>query len=63
MNTFRNILALTFFICGFLFIIGAAGESDMYEEMGQYLPITVTIEKVGVGLGFIIVGSVIKGKE
>lgn len=49
-NKATDILSGVLIVAGLLLLFGAAGESDMYEEMGEYLPLMVTIKKMAIGL-------------
>lgn len=49
-NKTINILSGVLIVAGLLLLFGAAGESDMYEEMSEYLPLMVTIKKMAIGL-------------
>lgn len=49
-NKTINILSGVLIATGLLLLFGAAGESDMYEEMGKCLPLMVTVKKMAVGL-------------
>lgn len=56
----RNVVGWTLVILGLIFVFGAVGESDMYEEMGEFLPLMVTIKKVALGFGVAFLGAIIK---
>lgn len=58
-NKALNILAGVLIVAGLLLLLGAAGESDMYDEMGEYLPLMVTIKKVAIGLPMFAIGVMI----
>lgn len=49
-NKTISILSGVLIATGLLLLFGAAGESDMYEEMGKCLPLMVTVKKMAVGL-------------
>lgn len=49
-NKTINILSGVLIATGLLLLFGAAGESDMYEEMGKCLPLMVTVKKMAIGL-------------
>lgn len=49
-NKTINILSGVLIATGLLLLFGAAGESDMYEEMGKCLPLVVTVKKMAIGL-------------
>lgn len=49
-NKTINILSGVLIATGLLLLFGAAGESDMYEEMGKRLPLVVTVKKMAIGL-------------
>lgn len=63
MKTFRNIVAVALIVLGLLFLFGAAGESDMYNRAGDFLPLAVTLEKVGTGIGLLLLGMFIKSRR
>lgn len=56
----RSVVGWTLIILGLIFVFGAVGESDMYEEMGEFLPLMVTIKKVALGFGVAFLGAIIK---
>ncbi len=56
----RNTIGLILIIAGLIFTFGAVGESDMYVEMGEFLPLMVTVKKVALGLGAILIGVIMK---
>lgn len=56
----RNVIGWTLVILGLIFVFGAVGESDMYEEMGEFLPLMVTVKKVALGFGVAFLGAIIK---
>lgn len=58
-NKAISILSRVLIVAGLLLLFGAAGESDMYEEMGKYLPLMVTIKKVAIGLPMFAIGVMI----
>lgn len=62
-NKTINILSRVLIVAGVLLLLGAAGESDMYEEMGKYLPLMVTTKKMVIGLLMLAVGTVILNNE
>lgn len=49
-NKTISILSGVLIATGLLLLFGAAGESDMYEEMGKCLPLMVTVKKMAIGL-------------
>lgn len=49
-NKTINVLSGVLIATGLLLLFGAAGESDMYEEMGKRLPLVVTVKKMAIGL-------------
>lgn len=54
-----NIISITLVITGGVFILGALGESDMYDEMGVILPFAVTVKKMLLGCGIASLGVLI----
>lgn len=62
-NKAINILSRVLIVAGLLLLLGAAGESDMYGEMGKYLPTMVTIKKMAIGLLMLAVGTMILNNE
>lgn len=62
-NKAISILSRVLIVAGLLLLFGAAGESDMYEEMGKYLPLMVTIKKIAIGLLMLAVGTTILNNE
>ena len=58
-NKIINILSGVLIVAGLLLLFGAAGESDIYEGMGECLPLMVIVNKVAIGLPMIIVGVTI----
>ena len=61
MNTkVRNTIGLVLTIAGLIFTFGAVGESDMYVEMGEFLPLMVTVKKVALGFGAMLLGTIMK---
>ena len=58
-NKAINILSGVLIVAGLLLLLGAAGESDMYEEIGEYLPLMATIKKVVIGLPMFAIGVMI----
>lgn len=62
-NKALNILAGALIVAGLLLLFGAAGESDLYDEMGEYLPLIVTIKKVIIGLPMLAVGTMILNRR
>lgn len=63
MKTFANIIAVALIIGGLLLIFGAAGQDDVLDRTGEYLPVIVTIKKVGAGMALLLVGMFIKGRS
>lgn len=59
LNSIAGILALG----GFLLLLGAAGESDLYDAMGQVLPVMVTVKKAFIGTGMLALSLFIWKKE
>lgn len=62
-NKAISILSRVLIVAGVLLLLGAAGESDMYGEMGKYLPLMVTIKKMVIGLLMLAVGTTILNNE
>lgn len=62
-NKVINILSRVLIVAGVLLLLGAAGESDMYGEMGKYLSLMVTIKKMAIGLLMLAVGTMILNNE
>ena len=62
-NKTINILSGVLIVAGLLLLFGAAGESDMYEEMGEYLPLMVNIKKIAIGLPMLVAGVVILNRR
>lgn len=62
-NKTINILSGVLIVAGLLLLFGAAGESDMYEEMGEYLPLMVNVKKIAIGLPMIVVGVMILNRR
>ena len=62
-NKTTSILSGVLIVAGLLLLFGAAGESDMYEEMGEYLPLMVNIKKIAIGLPMIAVGVMILNRR
>lgn len=61
MNTkVRNTIGWILIVAGLIFAFGAVGESDMYEEMGEFLPLMVTVKKVALGFGAMLLGIIMK---
>lgn len=61
MNTkVRNAIGLVLIVAGLIFTFGAVGESDMYAEMGKFLPLMVTVKKVVLGFGATLLGVIMK---
>ena len=58
-----NILSGVLIVAGLLLLFGAAGESDIYEEMGEYLPLMVSIKKIAIGLPMLVVGVMILNRR
>lgn len=56
----RNIIGWAIITAGFIFAFGAVGESDMYEEMGEFLSLMVTMKKITLGLGVMFLGMIVK---
>ena len=56
----RNIIGWVLIAAGFIFAFGAVGESDMYEEMGEFLPLMVTVKKIALGFGAMFLGMIVK---
>lgn len=63
MKTFTNIVAVALIIGGLLLIFGAAGQDNLLDRTGEYLPVIVTIKKVGAGMALLLVGMFIKGRS
>lgn len=59
----KNVVAGALIALGLLLMLGAVGESDMYDEMGVYLPIWVTFGKTVVGMVMLAVGMVVGRKD
>lgn len=62
-NKAISILSRVLIVAGVLLLLGATGESDMYGEMGKYLPLMVTIKKMAIGLLMLAVGTAILNNE
>ena len=62
-NKTVNILSGVLIVAGLLLLFGAAGESDMYDEMGEYLPLMVNIKKIAIGLPMLIAGVMILNRR
>ena len=62
-NKAISILSGVLIVAGLLLLFGAAGESDMYEEMGEYLPLMVTIKKIAIGLPMLVAGVMILNRR
>ena len=62
-NKTINILSGVLIVAGLLLLFGAAGKSDMYEEMGEYLPLMVNIKKIAIGLPMLIAGVMILNRR
>lgn len=58
-NKVLNIISGALVITGLLLLFGAAGELDMCEEMGEYLPLMATVKKVAIGLPMFAIGMMI----
>lgn len=63
MKTLANTVATIFIVMGFIMLFGAAGESDMSEAAGEFLPLVTAIKKVGVGIGLLLLGMFIKRRQ
>ena len=62
-NKTINILSGVLIVAGLLLLFGAAGESDMYEEMGEYLPLMVNVKKIAIGLPMIVAGVMVLNRR
>ena len=62
-NKTVNILSGVLIVAGLLLLFGAAGESDMYDEMGEYLPLMVNVKKIAIGLPMLVAGVVILNRR
>lgn len=62
-NKTINILSGVLIVAGLLLLFGAAGESDMYEEMGECLPLMITVKKIAIGLPMLAIGVVILNRR
>lgn len=62
-NRTITILSGVLIVAGLLLLFGAAGESDIYEEMGECLPLMVIVKKVAIGLPMIVVGVMILNRR
>ena len=62
-NRTTSILSGVLIVAGLLLLFGAAGESDMYEEMGEYLPLMVIVKRVAIGLPMIVAGVMILNRR
>ena len=58
-----SILSGVLIVAGLLLLFGAAGESDIYEEMGEYLPLMVNVKKIAIGLPMLVAGVVILNRR
>ena len=62
-NKTITILSGVLIVAGLLLLFGAAGESDMYEEMGECLPLMVNVKKIAIGLPMLVAGVVILNRR
>lgn len=62
-NRTTSILSGVLIVAGLLLLFGAAGESDIYEEMGECLPLMVIVKKVAIGLPMIVAGVMILNRR
>lgn len=62
-NRTINILSGVLIVAGLLLLFGAAGESDIYEEMGECLPLMVIVKRVAIGLPMIVAGVMILNRR
>lgn len=62
-NRTINILSGVLIVAGLLLLFGAAGESDMHEEMGECLPLMVNIKKIAIGLPMLVAGIMILNRR
>lgn len=59
----KNVVAGALIALGLLLMFGAVGESDMYDEMGTYLPIGLTIGKTTIGIAMVAMGVLVRRIE
>lgn len=56
----KNVVAGALIVLGLLLMFGAAGESDMYDEMGAYFPIGITFGKATIGIAMVAMGALVR---